>query len=114
MRETNEARRREILMLLDGVPDSDRLVRAYQEALEYITTPDDSPDMAERRREISDAIRTMARLEREIRELRAATENRWDGRSSAFLQADAVAAEDRRAWLGALEHLAELMSNQPI
>ncbi|HET9983368.1 MAG TPA: hypothetical protein VFQ38_07265 [Longimicrobiales bacterium] len=102
---TDRAGRRE---LIGAAPDAERLLRAYERAERWEGAP--PPDVAPARRaEVAAALAELRRLEREIGEMRAATEGRWDRKTSAFDQADAVAAEDRAAWLAGVVRLAELV-----
>jgi hypothetical protein len=99
----------EIVKLLLAEPDAQRLVRAFLEAAAWIAGPG-AVAMPEQRAQVAAELIRLAALEREIRELRLATETRWDGRSSAFLQADAVARDDRVAWFESLNRVAEVMT----
>jgi hypothetical protein len=98
----------EIIQLLMREPDAQRLVRAFLDAAAWIAGSQ-SESLPEHRTEVARELRNLAKLEREIREMRGATETRWDGRSSAFLQADSVARQDRIAWFQSLNRLATLM-----
>lgn len=98
----------EIVRLLLAEADSQRLVRAFLEAAAWVAG-EDSLRLPAQRMVVAAELQNLARLEREIREMRGATETRWDGRSSAFLQADAVAKADRQAWFESLNRLAGAM-----
>jgi hypothetical protein len=99
----------EIVKLLLAEPDAQRLVRAFVEAAAWIAGPG-ADAMPQQRAQVAAELIRLAALEREIREMRVATETRWDGRSSAFLQADAVARNDHLASFESLNRLAEVMT----
>jgi hypothetical protein len=98
----------DMIQQLAHVPDADRLVRAYQDA-SWWSREEQTPMREELRRSVGEELVVLRLLEREIRELCEATENRWDGRSSAFQQADILAADDRDKWIDSLRRLADLM-----
>lgn len=97
----------EIVRLLMAEPDAQALLRGFLEAVAWAAGPasDERPELRGR---VAAELDTLLVLEREIRMLRGATETRWDGRSSAFTQADAVARLDREAWFAALRRLSLL------
>jgi hypothetical protein len=99
----------DIVKLLLAEPDAQRLARAFLEAAAWIAGPG-ADAMPQQRAQVAAELIRLAALEREIREMRLATETRWDGRSSAFLQADAVARSDRLAWFESLNRLADVMA----
>lgn len=97
----------ELVRLLMAEPDAQALLRGFLEAVAWAAGPasDERPDLRAR---VAAELDTLLVLERELRMLRGATETRWDGRSSAFLQADAIARLDREAWFAALRRLSLL------
>jgi hypothetical protein len=99
----------DIVKLLLAEPDAQRLARAFLEAAAWIAGPG-ADAMPQQRAQVAAELIRLAALEREIGEMREATETRWDGRSSAFLQADTVARNDRLAWFESLNRLAEVMA----
>jgi hypothetical protein len=98
----------EVSGLLKDVPDAERLVRAYEDAL-WWSADSDTALRQEQRRSVGEELVVLRLLEREMKEMQGATETRWDGRSSAFMQADSIAEEDRHAWIDSLRRLADLM-----
>jgi len=94
----------EVIRMLMSEPDAQRLVRSFLEAAAWAAgaASDQKPELRAR---VAAELDTLLVLEREIRMLRGATETRWDGRSSAFTQADAIARLDREAWFAALRRL---------
>lgn len=98
----------DMIRLLKGVPDAERLIRAYEDA-SWWSRDEQTPMREEQRRSVGEELVVLRLLEREMSELQDATKNRWDGRSSAFLQADSVPAADRDEWIDSLRRLADLM-----
>lgn len=98
----------EIVKLLMAQPDAQRLVHALLEAAAWIASPE-AQDRPTDRAAIARELESLVQLEREIRTLSLATETRWDGKSSAFIQADSIASEDRTAWLQSLRRLADAL-----
>jgi hypothetical protein len=103
-----EAKLPEIFASLLQDPEAPRFVHALLDAAAWLAGPQ-AEQLPEERAKIAAELIDMARLEREFRELRGATETRWDGRSSAFFQADALAGDARAAWLLSFNRLATLM-----
>jgi hypothetical protein len=99
----------EMVQLLIQEPDAPALVQAFVDAAAWAAGTE-ADALPEQRQRIAAEFSNLQRLEREIRELRRATETRWDGRSSAFLQADAVALADEHDWIDCLRRLAMIMT----
>jgi hypothetical protein len=88
--------------------DPQRLLQAFLEAAAWASS-EDAVRRPIQRAQIAEELDRLVRLEREIRALKGATAVRWDGRSSAFHQADLVAKEDWATWIRSLHRLADLM-----
>jgi hypothetical protein len=95
--------------LLGAVPDRGRLIRAYAIARDRVARANVGRD-AVATAEIDATLNELERLGREIQDLRAAGEVRWDRKTSAFDQADALAVADRGEWIASLAHLADMVA----
>jgi hypothetical protein len=98
----------EFVAFLLAQPNAQRLVGALLEGAAWIASPDAERHPVQRAQIVAE-LGNLVQLEREIRMMQTATETRWDGRSSAFTQADAIAHDDRIAWFESLARLADAL-----